>query len=131
MTQKTRKIAGWILMPVLALMFGMSAFMKLSANGEALSQAAAYGMDPTTFRLIGILELSALVLFLYPRTGVIGSLLLIAYMGGAIVTHLQHNEPIATAIVIQVLVWVTAFIRFPELQQRLLPVKNARKSVPQ
>ncbi len=119
MSQKTISIIGWILTTILGLVFFMSAFMKLTQNETALEQAASIGLDATTYLFIGIVEAISLVLFIIPRTGVVGALLLIAYMGGAIATHLQHQQPIAIAVSIQILLWITTFVRFPELKQRL------------
>jgi hypothetical protein len=119
MSQKTISIIGWILTTILGLVFTMSAFMKLTQNETALEQAASIGLDATTYLYIGIVEVISLVLFIIPRTGVVGALLLIAYMGGAIATHLQHQQPIAIAVSIQILLWITAFVRFPELKLRL------------
>ena len=121
MSQKTIKTTGWILTITLALLFAFSALMKLTQNEAAVAQAASVGIDAGTYQLIGVIEIFALVLFIVPRTGVLGTLLLIAYMGGAIVTHLQHQQPIAMAVIIQTMVWITAVVRFPELRQRLLP----------
>lgn len=124
MSQKTIKIIGWVMTIILALLFIMSAFMKLTQNETALTQAASIGIDPATYQIIGLVEIISLILFLIPRTAIIGTLLLIAYLGGAIVTHLQHQQPIAMAIIIQIFLWITAFVRFPELKQRLLSTKN-------
>lgn len=121
MSQKTIKIAGWVLTAILAFLFAMSAFMKLNQSETTAAMAAAVGLDAGTYRLIGIIELISLVLFIIPRTGILGTLLLVAYMGGAIVTHLEHQQPIAMAVTVQVLLWITAILRFPELKQRLLP----------
>ena len=49
---------------------------------------------------------------------------LAAYLGGAIVTHLQHQQPVVVAGAVQTLLWITAFIRFPELKRRLLTANN-------
>lgn len=124
MSQKAIKITGWVLTIVLALLFGMSAFMKLTLNAETANQAASIGISAETYRAIGIIELVSLILFIVPRTGVLGVFLLIAYMGGAIVTHLEHQQPVVMAVAIQALLWITAVIRFPELKQRLIPAKN-------
>ena len=124
MSQKAIKITGWVLTIVLGLLFTMSAFMKLTGNEEALAQASSMGIDASTYQIIGFIEIISLLLFIIPRTGVIGTLLLVAYMGGAIATHLQHQQPIAMAVTIQILLWITAFPRFPELKQRLLSTKN-------
>lgn len=106
---------------ILAFLFAMSAFMKLNQSETTAAMAAAVGLDAGTYRLIGIIELISLALFIIPRTGILGTLLLVAYMGGAIVTHLEHQQPIAMAVTVQVLLWITAILRFPELKQRLLP----------
>ncbi|MBO9571060.1 MAG: DoxX family protein [Chitinophagaceae bacterium] len=119
MSQKIIRIAGYTLTIILGLLFAMSAFMKLTQNEAALAQATSFGIEATTYQFIGIIEIISLILFLIPRSGVLGTLLLAAYLGGAIVTHLQHGQPIAMAVAIQILLWITAIIRFPELRQRL------------
>lgn len=124
MSQKTIKIIGWVLTGILGLLFTMSAFMKITQNPEAVAQAAAIGIDAGTYQVIGIIEIVSLILFIMPRTAIIGTLLLVAYMGGAIVTHLEHQQPIAMAVMVQITLWITAFIRFPELRQRLIIAKN-------
>lgn|SRR5690554_5934586 len=134
MTQKAIKITGWVFTLILGLLFTMSAVVKLTQNEIALAQASNFGITPDTYVFIGLIEIISLILFIIPRTGVLGTLLLAAYMGGAIATHLQHQEPVAVAVVVQVLVWVTAFIRFPELTQRVLSspkikLKSFSKSV--
>lgn len=119
MSTKTIRITGWVLTALLGLLFAFSAFMKLTANDATIAQAGGIGLDAGTYRLIGIVETISLILFVIPRTGVLGTLLLAAYMGGAIVTHLEHQQSIIAAVIIQALVWITATFRFPELRQRL------------
>jgi len=123
MSQKAMNITGWVLTIILALLFAMSAFMKLSLNEAAVQQAAGAGLDAATYRMIGIVEIVSLILFLVPRTGMIGALLLIAYMGGAIATHLQHQQPITMAVAVQMVLWIATLLRFPELKQRLVTAK--------
>ena len=119
MSQKTVKTIGWVLTALVGFLIGFSAFLKLSQNEMALEQAVAMGFEAETYRLIGVVEVVSLVLFIVPRTGVLGALLLIAYMGGAIASHLQHQQPVATALAVQVMIWVASALRFPELRQRL------------
>ncbi len=120
MSQKTIKIAGWVLTGILAFLVTMSAFMKLTQNETSVAQAVQFGIDANTYLFIGIIEIISLILFIIPRTGIFGTLLLAAYFGGAIVTHLQHQQPVMIAVMVQIILWITAFIRFPELRQRLL-----------
>lgn len=124
MSQKAIKITGWALTIILGLVFTMSAFMKLTQNEEAIAQAAAIGLEANTYLLIGIVEITALLFFIFPKTGVLGTLLLVAYLGGAIVTHLLNQQPILVPVIIQVVLWITAIIRFPELRMRLISTKS-------
>lgn len=120
MSPKTRNIIGWVLTGLIALAFIASAFMKLTGNEEAMKGAAAMGLSEGTFKMLGVIELLSVVLFIIPRTGLLGTLLLAAYLGGAIATHLEHQQPVTVPVILQCLVWITATIRFPELSSRLM-----------
>lgn len=124
MSQKTINVIGWTLTILLGLLLTMSAFMKLTKNEDAIVQAASVGIDAATYQLIGVIEIISLILFIIPRTGILGTLLLVAYLGGAIVTHLEHQQPIVMAVIVQSLLWVTAVVRFPELRHRLISSKK-------
>jgi hypothetical protein len=120
MTNKTKKIVDIALAGLVAFIFIGSAISKLTANEEALAAAAKMGLSATTYTVLAIIELAAVALFLYPRTGVLGTFLLVAYMGGAISTHVEHNESIIAPCAISAFVWIAAVVRFPELTKRLL-----------
>lgn len=124
MSKKVMIRTGWVLSIVVGFLFAMSAFLKITQNPAALEQAAGLGLDAGTYQLIGLIELVSLILFFIPRTGVLGALLLIAYMGGAIVTHLLYQQPLGMAVGVQVMLWVAAFLRYPELWQRLVPMSK-------
>ena len=120
MSQKTRKIIGWILTGLLGILLLSSAAMKLMGGDEAAKNAAAFGLTAGSLQFIGVIEIISFVLFAIPRTGLLGTLLLAAYLGGAIVTHLEHALPFIVPVIIQCIVWITAAIRFPELSTRLM-----------
>ena len=67
--------------------------------------------------LIGSGELISALLFLIPRTSSLGLLLLSAYMGGAIVTHMQHGESYIIPSAVLLLVWIAGYLRHPEVLQ--------------
>ncbi|NCI51795.1 DoxX family protein [Sediminibacterium roseum] len=120
MSQKTRTIVGWSLTALVALVLLMSASMKLKGGEELARNAAMVGLTAKAMFYIGLLELVSLALFIIPRTGVLGTLLLAAYLGGAIVTHLEHGQPAFMPVAVQCMVWIAAVIRFPELGRRLV-----------
>ncbi|TLU99567.1 DoxX family protein [Dyadobacter luticola] len=119
MTTKTRNILAWILSGIIGLMLSASAVDKIIGSSHALQMGASFGLSTGTYSLLGIVEILSVALFLNPRTGVLGTLLLSSYLGGAIATHLQHQQGILFPAVIETFVWITAIIRFPELIHRI------------
>ena len=119
MNAKTRNIIGWVLTGLLAALFLFSASMKFMPNGDAAKGMAAMGLSASTVMLIGTVEALSLLLFMIPRTGLLGTLLLAAYLGGAIATHFEHGQSAMMPIIVECVVWITAVIRFPELSKRL------------
>lgn len=101
-----------------------SAVSKLTANAEALAGAAKMGLGARTYIILGVIELVEVALFLYPRTGILGALLLVAYMGGAIATHIEFAQPLMAPILVSAFVWIVALVRFPELTSRVLNNKQ-------
>lgn len=123
MKNKTGKIIGWVLTVLVSFVFTGSGLAKLM-GGEAAAEIALGVGGGTNVMILGILELLIVVLFLVPRTAFVGLLLMIAYMGGAIAVHFVNHQPLATVVIIQVLIWLTGFFRFPEWSNRLLSNKT-------
>jgi hypothetical protein len=121
---KSNKIIYWVLTGLISLVFIGSALGKLTANQESLKMASNFGIDAKMFTILGIVELVCLILFIIPRTGIIGTMLLAAYMGGAIATHLEHGESILAPCIVQSILFLIAFYRFPELRSSLLDSKS-------
>lgn len=119
MTTKTKNITGWVLSGLIGLMLGASSIDKITGSAHALEMGASFGLSAGTYSLLGVIEIVSVLLFLYSRTGILGTLLLSSYLGGAIATHLQHQQNIMFPIVFEVVVWITAVIRFPELTRRI------------
>jgi hypothetical protein len=120
MTIKTKTTISLILTILVSALFIFSAVGKMAGTKEVIEGAKAMGLTPATMRNIGIIELIITLLFASNRTGVIGGVLLLAYMGGAIATHLEHGQSVVAPIAIAVFVGLVALFRFPEISNRLL-----------
>jgi hypothetical protein len=120
MSPKIKTVIGWILTALIVLVFVKSISMKLIGSPEAVKHSIALGLSANTQKLLGIVELLSVILFVIPRTGLLGTLLLAAYLGGAIATHVEHDQSAVMAIIIQCMLWITAAIRFPELSRRII-----------
>lgn len=120
MTIKTKTTISLMLTILVSALFIFSAVGKMAGTKEVIEGAKAMGLSPATMRNIGIIELIITLLFASNRTGVIGGVLLLAYMGGAIATHLEHGQSVVAPIAIAVFVGIVALFRFPELTLRIL-----------
>jgi hypothetical protein len=120
MSNKTKNIISWVLAGLVAFIFLGSAISKFTADEEALKMASTFGLDAKANFNLGVIEIVCVILFFIPRTGILGTLLLAAYMGGAIATHLEHGVPVIAPCIIQAFLWIAAFVRFPELSKRIL-----------
>ncbi len=119
MSEKSKKIIYWVLTSLIAFIFIGSAMGKLISSEETLAMASNIGLNGQIYTILGVLELVFVILFVFPRTGILGTFMLIAYMGGAIATHLEHGQSILVPCVIQAFLWVVAVYRFPELTSRI------------
>ena len=107
-----RKITGWVV-TVLACLAPAWGVIGKFISSEMQSNMASIGFEPYT-KIVAIGELIAVVLFIIPRTGRIGSLLMTALMGGAIASHLGHGQSIGLQTTVLILVWIATLIRYPE-----------------
>jgi len=108
---KTSKIIAWVIAGLLTALFLFSATGKLFLHPEQMEQ-----MKLRDWRIIiAVGEIVSALLFLIPRTNKIGVLLLSAYMGGAIIIHMTGAMSIVMPSVVLVLIWITAYLRNPEL----------------
>lgn len=124
MTTKTKNIINWSLAGIVGFIFISSAMSKFFGGEETIQMAKGIGLSEETFKVLGLVEMISVLLFLFPQTGIIGTLLLAAYMGGAMATHVTHGQSLIAPAFIEAIIWIVAVIRFPELKHRLL---NASK----
>ena len=106
-----------------AAMLVMSAGMKLSGNRQAMEQASSQlGWPPTVMLALGLVELGCTVIYLVPRTSVLGAVLLTGYLGGAVATHVRVGDPFIAPLAVGVVVWLALWLREPRLKA-LLPLR--------
>ncbi len=115
---------GRVLTVLPSLVLVMSAAMKLSQNPKVIEGMVQKDGFPAGAPLaIGLVELACLILYLVPRTAVLGAVLLTGYLGGAIVTHVRHGEPFVAALVVALMAWGGLYLREPRLWA-LLPLRR-------
>lgn len=76
--------------------------------------------DPGTARVLGIIGLIATALYAYPRTALLGAVLLTGYLGGAIATQMRIDAPLFShqlfSVYIGLFVWGGLWLRDARLR---------------
>src|SRR5215204_3118673 len=88
MTHRTTIILSWALRLLAAAIMLQTLYFKFTAAEESVYIFSTLGIEPWGRIGTGIMELIAAVLILVPRTVVIGAILSIGIMAGAVFSHL-------------------------------------------
>jgi hypothetical protein len=128
-SNRARSPVGNILIYLLGALLVGSAIAKFAQVPNVVSQLGAMGFDGGRLTLIAVLEITSAILFMVPRTRAIGLLLLSAYLGGAIATHLGHGQPPSQPAFVLVLAWLGAWLRHPEILWSLTQSKPSERSL--
>lgn len=120
---KAALIVGWIMsiLPSLGLLF--SGVLKLIKPQMVVDEFVRLGYSANLARPIGIVELGCVVLYLIPRTSILGAILVTGYLGGAVATHVRIGEQFVGPVIFGVVVWLGLFLREPRLRT-LIPLRR-------
>ena len=122
---RSETIVGWILSGLVILFLLMDAGMKLVPIQPVIDTMKLLGWpaDPALMRLLGVLTLVPTLLYLWRRTALIGAILLTAYLGGAVATHVRVGSPLFSHVLFGVylglLLWGGLYLRDPRLRALL------------
>ena len=108
-------------LPVLMLLF--SAVLKFAKPPGFAEGMAKLGIPESLALGLGILELACVIIYIIPRTAVLGAILLTGYLGGAILTHLRVGDNFIGPIVFGVFIWGGLFLRDPRIRA-LIPLRS-------
>ena len=83
--------------------------------------------DPGFHRMLGAILAFGLALYLYPRTAVLGAIVLTGYLGGAVATHARVGSPLGShtlfGVYIGMMLWAALWCRLPALRA-LIPLNR-------
>jgi hypothetical protein len=114
---------GWILSLIPGLMLFTGSFTAFTGAEMVKQGMAPFGFSPVILPWLGATELLCSVLYLVPRTAVIGAILMTAYMGGAVITHARIGDPMwVVPVVFGVLIWTGLLLRRPLLRSAMLGI---------
>lgn len=109
---RNRSMAVWTLQILLAVLFLLQAWMKLSGSSTWIVRFQRWGYPEHFYLVVGVIELLGAVALVVPRLTRIGAGALTVVMFGAAATHLIHREPQAvTAVVLIALLSIIFYVR--------------------
>lgn len=91
---KTLTIAGYALSGLFVLFMIFDITIKLMQLPIVATTMQALGWAPAKAVTIGVIELVCIALYVFPRTAILGAILMMSVLGGAIATHLRIDSPL-------------------------------------
>ena len=117
--------AGRIISALMVLFLLFDSGLKVMKLAPAVEATARLGYPVSLVLAIGLAELICVLLFVIPRTSILGAILLTGYLGGATATQVRLEDPwFFFPVVIGVLVWGGIFFRDERLRA-LIPLRSS------
>ena len=118
---------GRILSFLIALFLLVDGGMKLVKPPFVVEATIQLGYSEDVILGLGIVLVASTVLYLIPRTTVLGAILLTGYLGGAIATHVRVGGPIFSIVfpvIFGMLIWGGLYLRDRRLRA-LIPLRGS------
>lgn len=127
---KGQLIAGRVLSGLVILFLLFDAGLKLASPATAIKYSPpglGWPLEVGTMYMLGTLLLIPTLLYIWPRTAILGAILITGYLGGAIATHVRIGSPLLShslfGVYLGVMLWAGLWLR--DLRVRaLIPVSK-------
>jgi hypothetical protein len=119
--------AGRVMYWLAVAFLTMDAVMKVLRVPAAVEGTTQLGYASHLIAPLGAIEVIFLVLYLVPRTAILGAVLWTGFLGGAVATHVRLGNPWATHVLspiyVAVLLWGALWLRDRRLRQVFAPTR--------
>ena len=126
---KGQVIAGHVLSGLVILFLLFDAGLKLVSPETAIKYtppSLGWPLDVPTMTMLAILLLIPTLLYIWPRTAILGAILITGYLGGAIATHVRIGSPLFShclfGVYLGLMLWGGLWLRDPRLRA-LIPLR--------
>src|SRR5262249_37565042 len=111
-TSKAKLWTGRVITALTVAFLLFDALVKVLNLAVAVEGTVRLGYPARLVMYLGIVQLICLAAYLYPRTAVLGAILLTGYLGGATATQVRVENPwFIFPVVVGVLVWAGLLLR--------------------
>lgn len=105
---------AYVLQGLVVAMFLMGAINNLLETEMAVEGAIEMGYPKSAILYLGVVLLMGTVLYVIPKTTILGAALLTAWLGGAVATHVIHGDPLVNTlfpVLFGIVVWFSIWLR--------------------
>ena len=123
--------SGRLISALPALFLLVDGVMKLLKPQVVVKGTVELGYAETVILPLGVVLLTCTILYLIPRTAVLGAILLTGYLGGAVATHVRAGQgpfEILFPVVLGILLWGGLVLRDDRLRT-LISLRNSSHSI--
>jgi hypothetical protein len=107
--------SGRVISGLVVLFLLLDGAIKLIPLDVVVETSVQLGIPTHHARMLGILTLAGTLLYAFPRTAVLGAILLTGYLGGAVATHVRVGSPLFSHVLfgvyLGILVWGGLYLR--------------------
>lgn len=114
MSNKKSLWVGRILSALPVLFLLLDGIMKLVKPTFVVEATVQLGWPESVIVGLGVVLVACTILYLIPRTAVLGAILLTGYLGGAVATHVRVGGPlfsILMPVILGVMLWGGLYLR--------------------
>ena len=114
MSNKSSVWAGRILSALPVLFLLLDGVMKVVKPAFVVEATVKLGYPESVIVALGVLLVACTILYLIPRTSVLGAILLTGYLGGAVATHVRVGGPlfsILMPVILGAMLWGGLYLR--------------------
>ena len=124
---------GRILSGLAALALFADSLGKLVQAQPVIDGTLALGYPRDSVLMLGVILFTCVLAYVVPRTSVLGAILLTAYLGGAVATHVRVESPLFTHVLVPTyvaaFVWGGLLLRDARLRALFLPWSRRDRGV--
>ena len=118
---KGRLWSGRIIAGLVTLFMAFDAAMKFVKPAPVIQAFARTGWPTELSVPLGAILLTCTIVFLIPRTSILGAVLLTGYLGGAVATNMRLENPLFSntlfPVYFGILIWTSIVLRNPGLAE--------------
>jgi len=125
---KGQRFAGRALSGLACLFLLLDGVMKLVKPQVVVDTTLQLGYPESTITGMGVALILSTTAYLLPRTSLLGAVLLTAYLGGAVASHVRIGSPLLSHVLfpvyIALMVWGGLVLRDARLRLALMPWRH-------